>query len=197
MESPIKSWAKVALIVLLTIYGVVCAFDYEKSYFIHGVDLLIHESGHMIFGIFGNQTLMIMGGSLLQLLMPLLFTGYFFLRKEWYATAWTGWWFGQNFFDVAVYIRDSRTQQLPLVSIGGDEGDTIHDWNYLLSHWHALAHDQQIANVFAGIGWIIFFAAFVVGCYFAFPHDTEETPPPPELHDYDKPVTNFMTGRKG
>ncbi len=194
MDSRWKSWAKVALIVATTIYGVVCALDYEKSYFIHGVDLLIHESGHMIFGIFGNQTLMIMGGTLLQLIMPLLFVGYFFFRKEWYSTAVTGWWFGQNFFDVAVYIRDARALALPLVGIGTD--DPIHDWNYLLFHWHVLARDQQIANLFAGIGWIIFFVVFIVGCYFAFPHDEEEIPPPPVLHDYDKPITNYLQSEK-
>ena len=37
--------------------------------FIHGIDLIFHEAGHVIFGFFG-QFLAVLGGSLMQVLIP-------------------------------------------------------------------------------------------------------------------------------
>ena len=42
------------------------------SSFIHTVNLVFHEAGHVIFAIFGNRTLTILGGSLNQLLIPFI-----------------------------------------------------------------------------------------------------------------------------
>ncbi|MBN4080005.1 hypothetical protein JYT60_02085, partial [bacterium AH-315-C08] len=42
------------------------------SSFIHSVNLVFHEAGHVLFSIFGNQTLTILGGSLNQLLIPFI-----------------------------------------------------------------------------------------------------------------------------
>jgi len=36
------------------------------------------------------------------------------------------WWVAQNLWNISVYVKDARAEELPLV--GGGE----HDWNYLL-----------------------------------------------------------------
>ena len=50
------------------------------------IDLAIHEFGHMLFMPFGiplfGETGVIMGGSLTQIALPLIFTGYFAFSKK-------------------------------------------------------------------------------------------------------------------
>ena len=48
----------------------------------HTVNLVFHEAGHMIFGIFGNYTLTIFGGSLNQVLIPLIVVGAFWVKRD-------------------------------------------------------------------------------------------------------------------
>ena len=43
-------------------------------FMVHNVNLVFHEAGHWIFGVFGNDTLSILGGSLNQVLIPLVVT---------------------------------------------------------------------------------------------------------------------------
>src|SRR5262245_35015958 len=95
------AWVRAGCVVALFAYGVVGTLQYEAFNFLHGVNLLIHEFGHMFFGIFGWETLTVLGGSLAQLIMPCLFTGYFFLARQYYSVAVLLFWVGQNFLDIA------------------------------------------------------------------------------------------------
>lgn len=186
-------WWRAGCIIGLFSYGVVCARDYEASYFIHGVDLLIHEAGHLVLGIFGQETLTILGGSLLQLLMPVAFVIYFLRQQQRYAAMVGLWWVGQNFHDVAVYVRDARVLQLPLVSVGGDDGEVIHDWNWLLDHWGLLMHEQTVANLFAGIGWLLLIAALLGGLYYSSVSSPDETvTPAAALEPFESETTTFV-----
>jgi|GEM_PF-4136139 len=45
-------------------------------YLLHQTNLAFHETGHIIFGIFG-RVISILGGSLGQLMIPLLVSGHF------------------------------------------------------------------------------------------------------------------------
>ena len=49
--------------------------------FLDGVDLIFHEAGHVMFAPLGD-TLMLMGGSLFQVLVPAALAGVFFWRGE-------------------------------------------------------------------------------------------------------------------
>ncbi len=94
-----------------------------------------------------------LGGTILQLLLPLAFVAYFWHRADRHAASVALWWVGQNCWNVARYIADARAQELPLV--GGGE----HDWAFLLAEWGALARDQAIARDVRFIGWVIIGAA--------------------------------------
>ena len=50
-----------------------------------------------------------LGGSLMQVLVPLVCAGAF-LTTHWnpFAAAVMGWWAGENLMDVAIYINDAR-----------------------------------------------------------------------------------------
>ena len=75
---------KAGFIFFLAIYGFRGAMDYDNFLFIHNFNLIIHEAGHAIFRILG-EFIMFLGGTLLQLIVPITFTIYFFIRQERYS----------------------------------------------------------------------------------------------------------------
>jgi hypothetical protein len=95
--------------------------------FVHLVDLVFHEAGHVIFGIFG-RFLGILGGSLNQVLIPAICTGYFVWHRQPAVAAVMLFWVGESVTDVAIYVADGRDMALPLLAEG-----LIHDWNWILS----------------------------------------------------------------
>lgn len=109
--------------------------------FMHTILLVIHEAGHVFFMPFG-EFLTIAGGSLFQVLLPLLI-GVAFLRKnrDPYGAAVCLWWTGMSFIDLAPYIYDALQPQLML--LGGHTGeDGPHDWIYLFETLGGLPHAQ-------------------------------------------------------
>jgi hypothetical protein len=95
--------------------------------FVHLIDLVFHEAGHVIFGFFG-RFLGVLGGSLNQVLIPALCTGYFLWHRQTAAAAVTLFWTGESLADVAIYVADGREMALPLLAEG-----LTHDWNWILS----------------------------------------------------------------
>jgi hypothetical protein len=158
---------------LLAIYGIVLARDVSEYRFLDRVDLVAHEAGHLLLSWFGER-LMVMGGTLGQLFVPTAFTVYFFLRRELYSAAVTFFWIGQNLFNISVYIKDAQAMVLPLVSVGGG-GDSIHDWNYMLSGLGLLRHDQAVGTMVYLIGCAIIISSVFSFGYLAF-HDEQEAP---------------------
>lgn len=115
--------------------------------FLDGINLAFHEVGHPIFMIFGD-TLHILGGTLGQLLVPLVVGFSFWTRRNGLGVSVAGVWFFQNFLNIARYMADARAQALPLV--GGGE----HDWMELFVKWGCLEQDTAIAAKVRLIGWI-------------------------------------------
>lgn len=117
---------------------------------VHNINLAFHEAGHVLFGLFGNDTLTILGGSLNQLLIPfIIFVAFFHKRDRAGATFALLWFFG-NFIDVAVYMADGRFLQLPLI---GDLGMEAHDWRNLFNRFDLWGVDQVLANTLFYLGW--------------------------------------------
>jgi hypothetical protein len=111
------------------------------------LNLVFHESGHPLFSIFG-ETVGFLGGTLMQLLVPLVVTGTCWQKRQTVAIGLAGTWFFQNFLNIARYMADARAQLLPLV--GGGE----HDWNTLFGKWDVLAQDTAIARTVYVAGWL-------------------------------------------
>lgn len=155
-----KPLAKRILILLLGGYFIYGGFSPESCGVVNSANLAVHEGGHVIFGILGEYVGM-WGGTLMQLLLPLLIAAHFFRRGE----DFSGWvifsWFGQNFFHIARYIKDARAEALPLV------GGGIHDWNYILSRSGLLEMDQMIGNTVWGIGFLIIIQSVLMGVWSA------------------------------
>jgi len=111
------------------------------------VILVIHEGGHFFFGWFG-ETLGILGGTLGELLVPLLIAAYFVWHRQTAGVAFASFWCFENFLYIATYMADARTVALPLV--GGGE----HDWELLFAQWGVLQHDRAVAGVVRTLGWL-------------------------------------------
>jgi hypothetical protein len=124
--------------------------------FIHGIDLVFHEAGHVIFGFFG-QFLAVLGGSLTQVLIPVIATIAFLKTREWASAAVTLFWTGQSLTDVAIYAADGRARALPLLAEG-----LIHDWNYILGRLGLLQSAETVGGVIFGLGALTMLAALVL-----------------------------------
>ena len=120
--------------------------------FLHLPDLIFHEAGHVLFSPFG-RFMTVLGGSLLQVLVPVICAGTFlYQQNDRFAAAVCTWWAGQNLVDLAPYVADAR--RLKLVLLGGRTGAEVegHDWEYLLTSlgWlhldHALGRAAQVGG---------------------------------------------------
>ena len=126
-----------------------------------GVDLIFHEAGHAIFRIFGWELLMVMGGTIMQLLVPVVFTFYFFTHNQKFSSSITGIWLAQSLFNIVVYERDAWAMELDLLG-----GDVIHDWNYILRELNLMGHIDPIGNAIYGVGWVVLFVSIIAGLYY-------------------------------
>jgi hypothetical protein len=79
---PRLNYFKAGFIGLVGLYGGLCALNPKTYRFLDRVDLVFHEAGHLIFGFFG-EFIGILGGSLMQVLILAIVTGYFSAGPEW------------------------------------------------------------------------------------------------------------------
>jgi hypothetical protein len=122
--------------------------------FLHMVNLVFHEAGHVIFSPFG-RFVGTLGGTLGQLLMPTVCLAVLLVRtRDAFGAAVAQWWLAESFMDIAPYINDARA--LDLILLGGLTGKDVegyHDWEVilrkmgLLSMDHILAHASQIIGI--------------------------------------------------
>lgn len=110
-------------------------------------NLLFHEAGHPLIGIFGAR-LEPYGGTLGQLAFPCVLAVSFWRKGQPLGVAGGAIWFFENWFNIARYLADARSMALPLVG-GGD-----HDWNTILSRWDWLAYDTRIAAGLKLVAWV-------------------------------------------
>jgi hypothetical protein len=120
----------------LGVYVVWLALAY-RYHFIDGVNLLVHEAGHVFFGFLG-ATLGVLGGTLLQLLFPIVFLAYFWRRGQRFEAGVCGVWASESAMYTAEYMADAQLQALPLV------GGHIHDWHWLFSRAGILGACEEL-----------------------------------------------------
>jgi hypothetical protein len=159
------SYLKAGSTVLRAVYGVVCLRSVAQGSFLDRVDLIAHEAGHLLFGYFG-EFMLVIGGTLGQLLVPAGIAAYFAARREFFSAGVVLFWVGQSLLNVSVYLKDAAAMELPLVSLGG--GDSIHDWNWLLLKFNVLAYDQTIGNLVSGAGALVILASIALAGCFSF-----------------------------
>lgn len=112
---------------------------------VDGANLLFHEAGHPIFGMFG-EVMGLIGGTLGQLVFPLVTAVEFWRRRHTMSFAAGCLWFFENFFNIARYAADARAQVIPLVGSGE------HDWWHIFTRLGVLQHDVAIGIGIAALG---------------------------------------------
>lgn len=153
---------KVFVSIAATLYFIWYSQDYQEWHFIDSVNLVFHEAGHTLTAFFPH-IIYVLSGSVLQLLIPLIFVIYFLYDRQYFSGSLLLFWVGQNCINISYYIADAILMQLPL--LGGDS--SIHDWNFILSHFNILSHAPSIAHVLYTLGTITIFVAAGLCFYFS------------------------------
>jgi hypothetical protein len=135
--------------------------------FLHLVNLPFHEAGHLIFAPFG-RFLTSLGGSLMQVLIPVVCVIAFVRKPDLFGAAVAVWWTGQNLVDIAPYIADARALQMPL--LGGGTGAEVegHDWEAVLQMLGWLHHDRRLGMLAHVLGSVTMAAGVAGGAWIAW-----------------------------
>src|ERR1700759_3108015 len=110
-----------------------------------GINLGIHEGGHLLFRS-GGQFLYVAGGTILQLFAPLASMIMFFRQRDYFAIAICFGWLSTNLAGVGVYMADAEKMILPLVTVG-DSPIVTHDWRFLFTKLGLLSQCETIGGM--------------------------------------------------
>ena len=158
-------------------FGVVLIQNWHNPWFavdrasnpLSGLDLGIHELGHILFIPFGTF-MHIAGGCLFQCLFPIMGIFAFWQIRWYFASIMCLPWLGLNLFDVAMYAGDARSRLLPLSgwgALGGDNSDQAydkaHDWYQILSRLHHLDWDHRIEHILRVVATSVTILGLLIG----------------------------------
>jgi hypothetical protein len=159
---PLTRWLRIALVAGLAWWTIRFARtplspDINDS-FLHLPNLVFHEAGHIVFSPLGTF-MTALGGSLLQVMIPVIATIAFLRQDEPFGATIGAWWAGQNLVDLAPYIADARA--LRMVLLGGRTGAEVegHDWEFILTQLGMTHLDRQIGMGAYWVGVIVMTAS--------------------------------------
>lgn len=135
--------------------------------FMHLIVLPIHEAGHVLFIPFG-RFMSVLGGSLLQILLPLILMASFVFgfggsRRDNFAAALMLWWAAVSMIDLAPYIWDAFDPKMML--LGGKTGAESdgHDWQNILGDLGLIKRAHLIAGIAHKFGLVVMLVAYTWG----------------------------------
>ncbi|MBI5727865.1 MAG: hypothetical protein HY965_08430 [Ignavibacteriales bacterium] len=140
------SWISSVIISAAGLYFILSRGEYSYlDYFA----LIIHEAGHFLFG-WGGEVIMMMGGTLIQLIVPGLLIVFSIFNRFKYFMQVSLFMLLHNLINISVYAGDAAEQKLKLFGPPGAK----HDWNFLLTRFNALEYAGDIASGFVVLAWI-------------------------------------------
>lgn len=148
----LKRWRLSFLLIPASIYFLLHRGEYTLLDNFH---LIVHEAGHLFFSFFGTFV-QFLGGTLMQLIIPLLFFIIFFKSFQVKGMQLALFLLGHSLINVSVYAADAQSQRLPLL------GNGKHDWAYLLNATNLLTFDKEIGYFFVGLAVLVFLAAILL-----------------------------------
>ena len=164
-------WFRLASFVVLVSLSIPIFFKEDKAWvvdFLHSINLLVHEAGHVVFRIFGNDVITSMGGSLFQCMVPLIFFFALWIKpRDLFGAAVALWWSFENVMDVVPYVADALPMKLLLINgvTGAETPYGGHDWNFILCELGYIVYYEEIAHALSviariGIALCIMWAAW-------------------------------------
>lgn len=152
---------KLGILSIFSAYFLDIAFRYKNNWcFIDGVNIWMHEAGHFLFMFLGSDFITIAGGTMLQILVPIVFVLYFYANDQRFSAALTTFWLGESIVNVSVYMADAIDMQLPLIGGGGTEG---HDWHNMFLMLDILPMTSTLSAITRMLGGLIIMSAIVWG----------------------------------
>jgi len=156
-------WARAVLLGYLAWAGAHHLVDPLYSSWFGGITLIFHEMGHVVFSPFG-RTLEILGGTILQLLVPIAAAAHLALwQRDWFGLSVGGSWLAFSEWNVATYMADALRDELPLVSLG--DGEPAHDWGTLFTEWHVLNHADHFAFAVRALATLTWAVSIALGAW--------------------------------
>jgi len=167
--NPTTIYIRAALLALIAVYGVyLSTMDIPSGEIwgslMHYPIVPIHEFGHVVFRPFG-EFMHNLGGTLFQVLLPLIFGGILIVKnRDPFAAAVMLWWSAIALIDAAPYVYDAWKPQHILLS--GRTGDTgSHDFIDVLGDLGLLHKAQPIGYGVRWFGVGMMAIALVWGAY--------------------------------
>jgi hypothetical protein len=148
---PVSKPARIGWLVFYAVFLFYAFTSKGPSLFIDLVFVPIHEGGHLLFRWFG-ETLHVLGGTILQLFVPLAIAVYFVFQRHVAGTALAAFFFFENFLSVGTYMADARAIALDYVTVG--EGEAQHDWTTMFIKLGVLEYDTTIGHTVRVLGWL-------------------------------------------
>ena len=130
-----------------------------------GITLIFHEMGHMLFSMMGH-TLLFLGGTILQIVVPLAAGAQLLFRqRDYYGVAVCGGWLSFSLWDIATYVSDANKENLPLVAMGDN---CKHDWATLLTEWRVLNYCDTFASVIRVLAFVAWAGSMAAALWLCF-----------------------------
>lgn len=140
-------YAKLLIFGALLLQVVVSYYHQEAWWFIQNVNLIFHEAGHIIF-FWTGDLFSALGGSFLEILVPLVISLHFYFRQDFFGASFALWWLSTALLSVSIYVSDSQERILPLIT----NDVSTHDWFTILNQMHLLKYDNEIGSAFLFFG---------------------------------------------
>ncbi|HXJ54698.1 MAG TPA: hypothetical protein VNH16_25195 [Burkholderiales bacterium] len=162
-------YGRVILLAAIAFYGARLALMDIPSWemagsLIHLPMVPIHEFGHVLFRPLG-EFMTLLGGSLFQVLLPLIFGGIFVVKnRDPFAASVMLWWAAVAVMDVAPYVYDAfHPQHILLTGRTGDNG--AHDFIDVLGDLGLLHKAQPIGRGVHVFGLLMMITALAWGAW--------------------------------
>ncbi|MCL2829870.1 MAG: zinc ribbon domain-containing protein [Betaproteobacteria bacterium] len=162
-------WVRLVVYLALLVWGwKIAGYSYRdgeimSARFVHLPLLVFHEAGHLIFMPLGNF-MHILGGTLMQLIMPLAcFSVFLFRQRDPLAASFCLWWTAVSFMDIAPYMYDALDPKLLLLSGMTGAEDAGHDWINILSSLGMLQKAHGIGGATHAFGILLMVLAQLWG----------------------------------
>jgi len=168
-EVPRPAWyGRIALLAVVAIWGasVVLGRMTEPASVLHLTVILFHEAGHVFFSPFG-EALRVAGGTLGQLLIPLVCAVALHRCGDNFGAAIGSAWLALSLIDASAYAYDAADPVLPLIG-GGTGADSFHDFVFLFERYGQLAHARGWAVLMKVLGALGLVASLAWGAVLLF-----------------------------
>ncbi len=162
----IPVWISIERVVLALTENILVSINYPYPpvlglifFFMDTLDLILHEGGHTIFGLFGWRFLTILGGSLMAILIPFLLFLTAWNKKQKVLAQASLFQTGYSTFVSTIYCADAYYKVLPL--IGNDSSKAGHDYANMLSHFKMVDKHMEVAWVIFAFGLLFLLASLI------------------------------------